>query len=295
MSSVSSSPGSLDKLLLDNSVAINSLRKALGETITTLPIFIDDIWLLRYVLSFDKIDERIDAANKCIKWRNENAEMLADAAAGRPAPHHDIVKPYLISGFHPSTKALHGEPLFIVRSGISNPIAVMNLLTTEQVISNLMYSREVAFIQCDTESRKQRRLVKMITLIHMEHATSAIDRRFFNCLGASGRISEYVYPQQLLKSVMFRPPSFFYSLFALFRPLLTKKMLEKQAMCPGKAAEGIEACPFAKKHFDVKSLPTILGGECMCEEKGGCICGVSNDVTTANKTPVVEGKKGWLW
>jgi hypothetical protein len=285
---------SLDALLTEHSASIAALRSELGAD---LPAYFDEIWLLRYVLSFDVLAERIDAAKKCIKWRGENAAMLADAAAGRPAPHHEIVKPYLISGFHPPTKALLGEPLFIVRSGVSNPTAVMNILTPEQVISNLMFSREVAFIQCDAETRKQRRLVKMITMIHMEFATSGFDRRFFNCLSASGKISEFVYPQQLLKSVMFRPPSFFFSLFALFKPLFTKKMLEKQAMCPGRSPEGISACPFAKKHFDVASLPTIVGGECTCEERGGCICGMSNSVTTPKKTPEIEGggKKGWLW
>ena len=292
----SSETTSLDTLLLEHAASIAALRKDLGAE---LPTYFDDIWLLRYVLSFDILSERVDAIKKSIKWRSENAEMLADAAAGRPAPHHDIVKPYLVSGFHPATKALLGEPLFIVRSGVSNPTAVMNILTTEQVISNLMFSREVAFLQCDAETRKQRRLVKMITMIHMEHATASFDRRFFNCLGATSKISEFVYPQQLLKSVMFRPPSFFFSLFALFKPLFTKKMLEKQAMCPGKAPEGIAACPFAKKHFDLVTLPSIVGGECTCEENGGCICGVGNNVTSPKKTPEIEGggggKKGWLW
>jgi len=283
--------GPLDDQLDANAAALRMLRAELGAE---LPASWDDIWLLRYVLSFPDAGERVEAARKSIKWRAENAAMLADAAAGRPAPHYDAIRPYMVSGFHPPTNALHGEPLFIVRSGVSNPGAVMNMLPHAEVVKYLMFSREESFLKCDAETRKQRRLVKMITMIHMEHATANVDRRFFMCLSESGKIAEFVYPQNLLKSVMFRPPSFFYTLFAFFRPLMTKKQLEKQAMCPGRAAGGIEACPFAKHHFDVKTLPSIVGGECTCDAAGGCICGVSNALTKPNMAPG-EKQRGWLW
>ena len=149
---------------------------------------------------------------------------------------------------------------------------------------------------CDAETRRQRRIVKMVTLISMEHASSNVDRRFFQCLGASSKIGEFAYPQSLLKSVMFRPPSFFYALFALFRPLVSQKVLDKQAFCPGRAAGGAAQCPFASKHFELASLPTILGGECRCEERGGCFCGMSNDATAPSKAPGEAARaKGWLW
>ena len=63
---MSSSEASLDTLLLDHDSSIAALRKDLGD----LPTYIDDIWLLRYVLSFDNLSERVEAIRKCIKWRS---------------------------------------------------------------------------------------------------------------------------------------------------------------------------------------------------------------------------------
>ena len=198
----------------------------------------------------------------------------------------------MISGFHAGARG--GEPLFVVRSGVSNPGAVMAQLSHEQVVDFLLFSREQAFLQCDRETRQRRRLVKMVTVIHMEHASANVDRRFFQCLAASGKIAEFVYPQQLMRSVMFRPPSFFFALFALFKPLMSAKQLEKNAVCPGRVAGGSAAsCPFASKHFDVAALPTILGGECTCAAAGGCFCGVANTVTEPKRMP--GEKTGWFW
>jgi hypothetical protein len=240
----------------------------------------------------------------------------------------------MVSGYHPPTRSLHGEPLYIVRAGVSNPGAVMNLLTHEQMVEFLMFSREEAFIQCDAETRRRRVVVKMVSVIHMEHAGAGFDRRFGQCLGASSKIGEFAYPQSLLKTVLFRPPSFcerwvaracervlrpaaacahdpaarttdartrrhtrapaaVFAIFALIRPLMSKKSLDKQSVCPGRAAGGVAKCPFAAKHFELATLPTILGGECTCAARGGCICGFANDMSAPNKAP--GEAKGWLW
>ena len=93
---------------------------------------------------------------------------------------------------------------------------------------------------------------------------------------------------------MFRPPSFFYGLFALFKPLMSQKQLEKTSVGPGRAAGGVAACPFAGKHFDTATLPSILGGVCECAATGGCICGVANSVDKPIRAPG-EKARGWLW
>lgn len=85
----------VDELLRLHAPALTALRASLGAA---LPATWDELWLLRYCLSFDDADKRADAARKCIAWRQENAAMLADAAAGLPGPLHSVISPFCVAG-----------------------------------------------------------------------------------------------------------------------------------------------------------------------------------------------------
>jgi hypothetical protein len=145
-----------------------------------------------------------------------------------------------------------------------------------------MHGKELAFRMCDAETRSRNRLVKQITVIHMAHSQlSLMDRRYFKVIGESGKLSEFVYPQLLLKSVGMNPPAFFHAVFSLFKPLMSPKMLEKQSLCPGRTAARPSAasCPFAGARFDVGDLPSFLGGACKCTARGGCVACRPNEET----------------
>ena len=78
----------LDALLAAHAADIARLRSDVAPT--ELPPQWDDVWLLRYVLSFPGTEnavKRVELVRQCVAWRAENAGMLADADAGRPAPH----------------------------------------------------------------------------------------------------------------------------------------------------------------------------------------------------------------
>jgi len=282
---VESGAASLDDLLADHKEGIRKLKEELGEK---MPKQWDEIWLLRYCLSFPNAVERLQAALKCIAWRETNAWMLSDAAAGNPAPSHSIISQYVTSGFHAPTIALQGNPLFIIRGGAGNPKALMDSgVSTEHLLLHAMYFREQAFQECDKQTRERRRIVKMVNVIHMEDSQfSLMDRRYFHIIGQCGRIAEFVYPQLLLRTVAVNPPSFFHAIYSIFRPLMTKKMIEKQALCPGRstARPSASVCPFVSKYYDADSLPTFLGGKCRCLDQGGCLLCRPNE---ESKPPIV--------
>ena len=72
--------------------------------------------LLRYCLSFEEA-KREGAVRRCLAWRKENASLLADAAAGKRAPHHDTIQRYCVAAYHKHATKL-GEPLYVVRAGV---------------------------------------------------------------------------------------------------------------------------------------------------------------------------------
>jgi len=271
----------LDALLAARAADISRLRYDVAPT--ELPPQWDDVWLLRYVLSFPGTEnavKRVELVRQCVAWRAENAGMLADAAAGRPAPHAAAIEPFMVSGFH--QPSLLGEPLFIVRAGLSNPGAVLDNVPAEGLLSWLMYSKEQAFLMCDAETRKRRTIVKAINIVDMAHTQLAMmDRRFFAVLGQSSKLSEAMYPQALARAVNIHPPAFFYAMFSIFKVFMTKKALEKSGVCPGASAARPTAasCPFASRRFDVASLPSFLGGSCKCLARGGCVACVPNAQT----------------
>jgi hypothetical protein len=268
---------SIDELLEQHAPAIATLREALS---TELPARWDDIFLLRYVLSFAE-HERAATVRKALAWRVAHAPMLAGAAAGAPPPHHALLAPYQCADFHGTTK--HGDSLYIVRTGLSDiPAMLGGGVTAEMIVDYNMANREVAFIMADRETRARRTLVKTITLVDLRSEVSSFNSTFMKAIGDSSKLAEFLYPQLLKRTVLYNPPSFFGIVFSLIKPVMSAKSLEKTTVCPGGGAQprgprAAAACPFAAALFDVDSLPTFLGGACRCSAKGGCVGGRPNE------------------
>ena len=129
--------GALDPLLEKHDADIAALRLALGAL---LPTSWDNISLLRYCLSFPDATERQTAIRSGLAWREKNAAMLADVAAGRPAPHEDVIRPHMVQGFH--GLSIHGEPLYIVRAGLSSPTSLLAAVSSQAILEWLMYYKE---------------------------------------------------------------------------------------------------------------------------------------------------------
>ena len=268
-------PPSLAQLLATHAPAIADLRAELGDA---LPALYDNVWLLRYVLSFPAAPERAEALRKGIAWRAANAALLADAAAGRPPPGDGLISAGQVAAFHGATR--RGDPLFVVRSALCSPVELMKVVSVETFTSWLMYWREVGFLRCDKETRARGFVVKQLTLIDMKDSPiTTFDRKYFTSLGESSRVSEYVYPQLLRRSILMHPPAFFNTVFAFIKPFMSAKALEKTTLCPGLSAArpSFSGCPFASALFDGAELPTFLGGSCRCTAKGGCICARPNE------------------
>ena len=271
----------IDQLLLTHQEAIAALRVAVPE-IPVAPAGStdwDDVWLLRWIMSFPDVSERNEALRKAIAWRAEHAALLA----APETPHLAAIGRFELSQFHGFTK--HAEPVLYIRAGIAWPPEVMDRVTPEQLLEKLMHDRELAFRHCDAETRKQRVIVKMITVLDMNGVTlGSMDRRFFATLGASSKVAEYAYPQLLGKTAGVKPPSFFHSIFGFVSIFMSKKALAKFNLCPGPTVErpSASACPFASARFDLDTLPSFVGGNCHCTDKGGCVRCVPNEQNIPN-------------
>ena len=275
MSASSAPPPSIDALLAAHAAAIAALRAALNKD--ELPDHWDDIYLLRYCLSFAE-PERAANVRKALAWRAAHAPLLAGAAAGAAPPHHDLIAPFQAADFHGATK--HGDSLYVVRTGLSDIAGMLAAgVTMDMVVDYNMHYREVAFLAADRETRARRALVKSITLIDLRSEVYGFSPRFAKAIGDCSKLAEFLYPQLLKRTVLFTPPTVFNAVFAILKPMMSAKSLEKTTLCPGMQSRGraAAACPFVSALFDADSLPSFLGGACRCAAKGGCVAGRPNE------------------
>ena len=274
-------PQELDPLLELHGPAIAALKAKIGAD---LPKLWDEIWLLRFILSFPDPELTEKRVRDCIRWREEKAGLIAAAREGRPAPHQEIISRYLVAGLH-ATASVHGEPLFVVRGGLSSPPGLMKAVGHDAVLDWFMHFKEQNLVLCDAETRARRRLVKLVSVVDLSHAQlGQYDAGFFTALSQSGKLSEVYYPQQLLRNVGVNAPGILQTVYSLVRSFMTQKMLDRQTLCPGVSAAqpSAAACPFASKRYNVATLPTFLGGACECTARGGCAGGIPNAETNAH-------------
>ena len=151
----------IDRLLSENGKMIEELKNRTHDALSKDPASYDDIFLLRYVLSYMKrggLDAAEVAIRKTIIWRTENSALLEKVVSTGKAPHEDIILKFNTCGFVCNLGGY--EPLWVVRTGHCNQRGLMSTLSIDQVGDWLHYSKEVFWRMCDERTRKTRKLIK---------------------------------------------------------------------------------------------------------------------------------------
>ena len=238
----------------------------------------DDIWALRFVLSHPEDADAARAAAETLRWRAEKKEMLAAAAAGESLKRFESLERLVVAQYHGETST--GTPLYIIRAGISNTVALTNAHTHEEMVEFMMYRKELGFLLCDAMTRKTRKLTKLVTVNDLSHVSllAGTDKRFTAVLGAASKLSETLYPQLLDRAVLINAPYIFGAIWSIIKGLMSANTRAKVAVCGSSDTRkgDISKCPFAKL-INLHTVPSFLGGGCRCV--GGCVRGVSNEQT----------------
>lgn len=240
-----------------------------------------------------------------VQWRRDNADVLAAAAAaeaaeaggyagdGLDAPQVQAqltelfggesalraIRRYVVAALV-RTESVQGQPLFVVRAGLSNVPVLMDAVPHESVLKFFMLSRHRVFLRCDARTRASGTLIKAVSVNDLNFVTlSAMsDNRFKAVLTKASKLSEKLYPQLLERMVLLNVPKFFAAVWSVIRHLLPKRALEKVAVCRGRALEQpLAKCPFASQRFGAERLPLFLGGS--CPARNGVFGGISEHAT----------------
>ena len=285
----------LSSLLSQKAGPIESLRSQLGEAAAEA----DDVWLLRYVLSFESRPlEAADAAQRALRWRQEHRDLV-EAARTRSVPPglsmEDVraLQTMLVSGFHFTT--IFGDPIFVIRSGQSNQSPLLDILGEEKVELWLTYLSECAWQFCEVATRRRGYFVKQFTLQDFASAALSQDRRFFRVLGRSSKMNEWLRPQFLGRAIFFNTPGWMSLAFAIASRFMSQKMLSKVWVHRTSVGHppGAPLCPYAQQLLGgTDRLPSFLGGACVCQEHGGCVNGMSNSNFGKHSADDIAGSPG---
>lgn len=254
----------VDALIAKYRTKIDRLRERVVDIVPQDDPQYDDLFYLRYVLSYKaKTTKCVEPIRFTIAYRQKYADLFPriHTEGVHAVPHHKVAMRFNCTGMCGTLPG--GEPLWVVRTAHSMQSQLMNTLTKEEVAEWMLLNKEVQFQICDTQTRKTRRLCKMITVIDLQgFSMGASDRRFFKALGDSSKDSAKCYPQLLGKSVIMNPPSFFRWMFKAFSIFQPKSSMDKMAMCKvkGSATKSASECPWLSRHNGVDRVPAFLGG-----------------------------------
>eukprot|EP00183_Erythrolobus_madagascarensis_P006159 CAMPEP_0185845192 /NCGR_PEP_ID=MMETSP1354-20130828/1218_1 /TAXON_ID=708628 /ORGANISM="Erythrolobus madagascarensis, Strain CCMP3276" /LENGTH=305 /DNA_ID=CAMNT_0028545087 /DNA_START=31 /DNA_END=948 /DNA_ORIENTATION=- len=273
----------------------HSLLKLKAKVKDVAPDYMDEIWLLRYLLSskYD-VDKAALGVQKAVEYRKTNDSWLRAAREEHTvAPDDAAIAEYIKVGRHKRTT--DGNLVFIVRLGISRPSDAASAFTHEQLLKRQAFLTEQNYWICDRYSRETGKLSRVVSIIDMTGVSLSsghTDRRFFKILGENSHNSEFLHPQLLAKMVIYNPPGIFKVMFSLAKLFVSQRTIEKVAVCTGgggglKKIKTAEKCPVAGSLFAQDSLPSFLGGDCTCAESGlqGCVANFSNAQRTQIPLP----------
>lgn len=242
---------SVDELLATHAAAVATLRAAVADdahfaTGGTAKTPYDDLWLLRFILS-NGAKEAEKAVRATLKYRADNAAMLALAAEGQEHPQKEAMCQLSISEIwrHPT---LADEPVQLIRAGKSNVKRLMDTYSADDVVQYMNFQKEQAFLLCDEATRRTRRIVKMVTVVDMHSSRFADnDNRFFKALGRASKDSELFYPQLLAITVGINVPSYLNLIWPIAKRLMPAKTLSKFRICSARdtVTQSAAQCPFA--------------------------------------------------
>lgn len=141
----------------------------------------DDLFYLRYVLSYKaKTTKCVEPIRFTVETRTKYADLFRKIheEGVMAVPHHKMAMRFNCTGMCGTLPT--GEPLWVVRVAHSMQNELMNSLDHDSVLEWLTYSKEVQYHICDTQTRKTRKLCKMISVIDLEgFKMGGSDRRFF--------------------------------------------------------------------------------------------------------------------
>jgi len=192
----------------------------------------DDIFFLRYILSFGTADKAKEAVSMCLKFRAEPRwQTLIQQIKDNTYEENDFVKEMekwqVASPL--DNLSVTGGFCVVIRGGMADQSTMIDRLTHHDMYTSNMAYREMAFQKCDNVTRQSGVLAKQVLFFDMKGTklSDMMDRRMSDMYAAVSKVSASVYPQLQEKMCLLNAPRWMTWVMAFFSKLLPTRTMEK--------------------------------------------------------------------
>lgn len=223
----------------------------------------DDIFLLRYVLSFGTADAAEPMVRETIEYRASEAHQAISRAVAdgtwRDDPRLQMMTRFQCFSVLEGAQS-NGGPLLTIRAGMSDIHAVNRHVTYEEHVAVFMLIREHGYRQCDLIARRDGRLTKMLMLMDLTGASMSdiLDRGHSGIQQEVSKISAVIYPQMISTINLVNTPGWMNIVFRFFTKIMPARLTSKVRMYPN--ADAMWKSEEAGRRLNRARIPKYLGG-----------------------------------
>ena len=274
-------------LMKERRAEIDKLKAAVDDVLKTQPttetgepwdgiwLKYDDIFFLRYILSFETAAKAEAHVRSCFQYRQtkEHQELsklcFEKNEHGRPKwEDQDLVKTmqkYQVADALPKAQKRGGFTV-LIRGGMNDANTMFDLLTRQEHLRANYAYREGSYIICDTVTRETGYLAKQVLVFDMKGSklSDMMDRRMSSIHQEVSASSAYLYPQLVDKMCMVNAPKWMTYVLAFFRRIMPKRNMDKVAMFH--SGDQMWKSDWAQETLDRAELPSFVGGTLSDEE-----------------------------
>jgi hypothetical protein len=285
---------SIASLLLQHKEAVLELQSLAPPPTTPDPYCkYDDLFYLRYILSFGNAKKSKEAVEWAFNFRSDSkfqriAEICTGADSEAKILDMSVVKESkkwqvadkLENVF---TVETGGGVAVLIRAGMCDSSTMFDRVTQADMWDMNLLQREASFQECDQLTRESGMLCKNTMFLDMADAklSSMMDSRQSKSHSEMSAIASKVYPQLMDKFCILNAPSWMGWLMALFSKFASKRSMEKVELFTSNDA--LWSSEWAKKRLVRKNFPHFLGGEIPPEKISDSLTG-----KLLQKSPIPE-------
>lgn len=283
---------SISSLLAQHKEAVRELMALAPPPTSPDPYCIyDDLWYLRYILSFGTAKKSKEAVEWAFEFRaapkfQKIAEICSGGTEARDAKILSMkvvqeskkwqVADKLDGVF---TAETGGGVAVLIRAGMCDSSTMFDRVTQQDMWDMNCMQREASFQECDRLTRETGLLCKQTMFLDMADTklSSMMDSRQSKSHSEMSAIASKVYPQLMDKFCILNAPSWMGWLMALFSKFASKRSMEKVELFTSE--EALWSSEWASKRLVRKNFPHFLGGEVPPEEISESLTGKLRQTT----------------
>jgi len=206
----------------------------------------DDVFYLRYCLSYDDLPEAEAALKSTLQWRNSaegkeicepafSAFQLATSGSSwdndpvrNAAPNASIINEFITPSQILTTQSRKGDLVYCICAGKIDDTSLMSRVSLDQMVAFFLYCKEIHSLVANARSLEQDKLIRVITCNDLTGVKLVGgDSSFRNALSVASNKANGLYPSLAGPTLLLNLPPLLGALVKIFTPLFPPEVRKR--------------------------------------------------------------------